>query len=68
MNLLLNYSTVNGGGATQVALANLLELKKHPEDNFTVILSPSFLNYLETNEYPSNFKYFKGTEPRFIVI
>lgn len=57
MNLLLNYSTVNGGGATQVALANLLELKKHPEDNFTVILSPSFLNYLETNEYPSNFKF-----------
>lgn len=57
MNILLNYSTVNGGGATQVALANLLELKNYPSNNFTVVLSPSFINYIETDQYPVNFKF-----------
>ena len=57
MNILLNYSTVNGGGATQVALANLLELKKYSSNNFIVVLSPSFINYIETDQHPPNFKF-----------
>ena len=57
MNILLNYSTVNGGGATQVALANLLELIKYSSNNFIVVLSPSFINYIETDQYPPNFKF-----------
>ena len=57
MNILLNYTTVNGGGATQVALANLFELKNYPENNFIVVLSPSFKNYIETKGYPSNFEF-----------
>ena len=58
MKILLNYTTVNGGGATQVALANLFELKKYPENNFIVVLSPSFINYIEIKDYPPNFKFF----------
>jgi glycosyltransferase involved in cell wall biosynthesis len=57
MNILLNYSTVNGCGATQVALANLIELKKYSENNFVVVLSPSFKNHININIYPVNFKF-----------
>jgi glycosyltransferase involved in cell wall biosynthesis len=58
MIILINLSTVNGGGATQVATAVLEDLKVSNSNDFVVVLSPSLYGFIETNKYPPNFKFY----------
>ena len=47
MKIILNASNLKVGGAIQVALATLQELRNHPDDEFYVFLSPAFSELID---------------------
>lgn len=57
MKLLINCSNIRGGGASQVALATFQYLRKYPENDYSVLLSPDFKGYIDISTFPDNFTF-----------
>lgn len=58
MNLLINTSNLNKGGALQVAHSFLSEIKNNKEHIFHVVLSNAISKQIDYESYPKNFKFF----------
>jgi glycosyltransferase involved in cell wall biosynthesis len=57
MNILINTSNLKVGGAIQVALSIIDELRNFPEHNYTIVLAPAISNQIDTSIFPSNFSF-----------
>ncbi|WP_170234465.1 glycosyltransferase [Bizionia saleffrena] len=58
MKLLINTSNIVIGGGLQVSLSIIETLKKHPDNEYNIFVSPQVNRQLNTDDYPANFKFF----------
>lgn len=58
MELLINTASLYQGGALQVALSFIQECKRHPENNYHVIVGPSLQRKINPECYPNNFSFY----------
>ena len=61
MNLLINTSNLNKGGALQVAHSFLSEIKNNKEHIFHVVLSNTLSKQIDEKSFPQNFKFYHYT-------
>lgn len=69
MKIIVNATNLRKGGAIQVCLSFVHELKAFPENNYFVFLSPAFKDLVNPNEFPEfiNINFFDYPS-RFIVL
>lgn len=58
MNVLINTSNLNKGGALQVAHSFLTEIKENMAHEFHVVLSSTLKEQINPQEYPENFTFY----------
>jgi glycosyltransferase involved in cell wall biosynthesis len=58
MNLMINASNLQKGGALQVAHSFLYEIKERDEISFEVVLSSPLKEQIDEDEFPDNFKFY----------
>ena len=59
MKLIINTSTLSGTGVVQVAISFINECKKNDENEYHVFLSKRVSEFLNTNDFPDNFYFYK---------
>lgn len=57
MRLLINTSLLRFGGAVQVALSFIHECRRHPENEYYVVLGPGVGAVLDQSNFPDNFHF-----------
>ena len=61
MKIFINCSTLKKGGALQVGLSFLNEIKNNSKHKYSVVISKSIQEQLNLNEFSNSFKFYQYT-------
>jgi len=58
MRLIINNSSTYKGGSEQVALSFIYECKKHPENEYYVVIAKNLAKQINRTSFPENFSFY----------
>jgi glycosyltransferase involved in cell wall biosynthesis len=68
MKIIVNATNLRKGGALQVCLSFVYELKSFPENDYFIFLSPAFKDLIDSTDFPNFIKtYFFEYPSRFVI-